>query len=55
MSQQILLVTLGSIILDKMKFIWSDEKQKDIKLHFEEFSKLKDATNTKDKNKFLKD
>lgn len=32
-----------------MKFIWSDKKQEVIKLHFERFSKLKDATNTKDK------
>lgn len=53
MSQQILLVTLGSLVLGKMKFIWSDKNQKVVKLHFEGFSKLKDATNTKDK--FLKD
>lgn len=31
------------------------EKQKDIKLHLKGFAKLKEATNMKDKNKFLKE
>lgn len=30
------------------------KKQKDIKLHLKGFAKLEEATNMKDKNKFLK-